>query len=191
MGFSLCWLAVRGKVPEQILADLDATPTGEVVEFGESRFAARRLVSGWYAVYAKAADHAWLHPDWLSALSGGAELIACRIEEHTMHASAQGWQGGELRWRVEHDAQQGSGHLLADGTLPEAYAAVAAEMRLLQARSPGVDYLFELPLKLAQRLTGFKHDEGDAGGERRWQALQHGPKIEPARDEKKPWWQLW
>lgn len=191
MGFSLCWLAVRGKVPEQILADLDATPTGEVVEFGESRFAARRLVSGWYAVYAKAADHAWLHPDWLGALSGGAELIACRIEEHTMHASAQGWQGGELRWRVEHDAQLGKEHLLAEGALPEAYAAVATEMRLLQARNPGVDYLFELPLKLAQRLTGFKHDEGDAGGERRWQALQHGPKTEPARGEKKPWWQLW
>ncbi|MFO1338676.1 MAG: hypothetical protein U1F53_10670 [Burkholderiaceae bacterium] len=116
MGQSLTWLAVRGKEPAQVLADLDAQLAGDAwAEFGTDPPAASRLRSGWYAVAARGADHPWGTADWLAALSAGAEVVACRVEEHTMFASAEGWRAGERAWCVVHDAQQGAGHLQVDG----------------------------------------------------------------------------
>lgn len=191
MGQALTWLAVRGKDATQVLADLDASPTGQQGGFGEHRLAACALRGGWYAVAALQAGHRWGGPDWLAALSGGAELVACQVEEHVMFASAEGWRAGERRWRVVHDAQQGLGHLQAEGELPPAYAGIAAEHRALLAASPRgqVDHLFEVPLKLAQRLTGFKHDEGGPGGDGVWSELSDGPLRAAAAA--KPWWKRW
>ncbi|MFO1341361.1 MAG: hypothetical protein U1F53_24610 [Burkholderiaceae bacterium] len=190
MGQSLTWLAVRGKEPAQVLADLDAQLAGDAwAEFGTDPLAASRLRSGWYAVAARGADHPWGTADWLAALSAGAEVVACRVEEHTMFASAEGWRAGERAWCVVHDAQQGAGHLQVDGAPPPALAGITAELRALQAGSAGVDYLFEVPLKLAQRLTGFKHDEGDDGTHGRWRALRTGP-AQPAAPAR-PWWKRW
>ena len=190
MGYALSWLAVRGKQPAQVLADLDATLTSRQFEFAERRMGARRLASGWYAVYVKKAEHPWVHEDWLVALSASAEVLACQVEEHLMFASADLWRNSARQWRVVHDGQIGRDHLAAEGALPSAYAAIAAEHRQLQLTSTaGVDHVFEVPLKLAQRLTGFKHDEGDAGGHALWDELSDGPTLgaEPAR----PWWKLW
>ena len=57
MGYALSWLAVRGKLPEQVLADLNATPTGAEIDFAERRLGGRKLRSGWYAVFAMQTDH--------------------------------------------------------------------------------------------------------------------------------------
>lgn len=191
MGQALTWIAVRGKDAAQILADLDASPTGEQGGFAEHRLAACPLRGGWYAVAATEVGHRWGGPDWLAALSAGAELVACQVEEHVMFASAEGWRAGERTWRVVHDAQQGQRHLQAEGELPAAYAGIAAEHRALAAAAPTskVDHLFEVPLKLAQRLTGFKHDEGGPGGDGVWSALSDGPVRAVKAD--KPWWKRW
>ena len=191
MGQALTWIAVRGKDAIQVLADLDASPTGEHGALGEHRFAACPLRGGWYAVAATEAGHRWGGPDWLAALSAGAELVACQVQEQVMFASAEGWRAGERRWRVVRDAQQGLGHLQAEGELPPAYAGIAAEHRALMMAAPGsqVDHLFEVPLKLAQRLTGFKHDEGGPGGDSVWSELSDGPVRTVKAD--KPWWKRW
>src|SRR6185295_4504688 len=103
MGYALSWLAVRGKHPEQVLAGLDATPTGRHVGFAERRLGARQLPSGWYAVYANESEHAWVQEDWLATLSAGAEVLACQVEEHAMFSSVELWRAGERQWRVVHD----------------------------------------------------------------------------------------
>jgi hypothetical protein len=194
MGYSMTWVAVRGKLPEQVLAELDASPTGRRAAFGELRLGCCTLPGGWQLVAALGAGHRWVAPESLAALSSGAEVVACVVEEHTMFSSAEGWQAGERRWRVLHDAQQAADHLVAEGELPSAYAGIAAEQRQLQASSSarGVDELFEIPLKLAQALVGFKHDEGGPGADGVWKELSDGP-LPPAAipAEKKPWWKRW
>ncbi|HJV68347.1 hypothetical protein [Ideonella sp.] len=192
MGYAIGWLAVRGKVPEQVLAELDAAPTGRQLEFGTARLAACRLSTGWFAVVINEAEHPWVGEDMLALLSdGAAEVLACRVEEHVMVSSAELWRSGERQWRVVHDARLGRDHLVAEGRLPAAYAGIAAEHRQLAAAAAGkpVDHVFEVPLKLAQRLVGFKHDEGGAGGEGGWDELRHGPMPEQAPPG--PWWKFW
>jgi len=192
MGYALSWIAVRGKLPEQVLAELDAAATGRQLEFSAARLAACRLSTGWFAVVANETEHAWAGDETLALLSGGgAEVLACRVEEHLMVSSAELWRAGERQWRVVHDAQLGRDDLVAEGHLPAAYAGIAAEHRQLAAAAPGkpVDHVFEVPLKLAQRVAGFKHDEGGAGGEGLWDELRHGPMPELAQP--KPWWRFW
>ena len=194
MGYAMSWLAVRGKLPEQVLADLDASPTGRRMPFGDFRFGSCMLPGGWQLVVALKADHRWVSTDSLAALSSGAEVVACVVEEHVMVSRAEGWRAGERRWRVLHDAQQAADHLVAEGELPSAYARIAAEQRQLQASAGAheVDELFEVPLKLAQALVGFKHDEGGAGAEGLWQELGDGPLPPSTPAEKKtPWWKRW
>jgi len=193
MGYAMSWVAVRGKLPEQVLAELDASPTGRRAAFGELRLGSCMLPGGWQLVAALRADHRWVAPESLAALSSGAEVVACVVEEHTMCSRAEGWQAGERRWSVQHDAQQGADHLVADGELPVPYAAIAAEQRQLQASAGarGVDELFEVPLKLAQALVGFKHDEGGPGADGLWQELGDGPLPPVAPAAKTPWWKRW
>jgi hypothetical protein len=53
--------------------------------------------------------------------------------------------------------------LSKDGVLPPSFAAIREEMEQAQIAAGGdeadVDYIFEIPLKLAKNLVGFKHDE--------------------------------
>jgi hypothetical protein len=193
MGYAVSWLAVRGKLPEQLLADLDASPTGRRAPFGDARLGRCTLPDGWQLVAALRADHRWVAPESLAAVSSGAELVACVVEEHVMVSRAEGWRGGERVWRVLHDAQQAPDHLLAEGDLPTPHARIEAEQRKLQASAgaKGVDELFEVPLKLAQALVGFKHDEGGPGAEGLWQELSDGPLPATPASDKKPWWKRW
>ncbi len=195
MGYALSWLAVRGRLPEQVLADLNATPTGAEIDFAERRLGGCRLRSGWYAVFAKQTDHAWMDPDTLGLLSASAELLACTVDEHRLFTSAELWRAGEQVWQVLHDGQQGYDHLRIVGQPPPPFAGIAVDHRRLQAAAGGakaaIDHLFQVPPKLAQRVTGFKHDEGDAGAEARWAELHDGPVLPKPAEAPKPWWKRW
>ena len=50
-----------------------------------------------------------------------------------------------------------------EGSPPELFVAIREEMAQAQSAAGGekanVDYIFEVPLRTAQRLVGFKHDE--------------------------------
>jgi hypothetical protein len=53
-----------------------------------------------------------------------------------------------------------------DGDLPASFPAIRKEMGALQlaerGRNQAVDFIFEIPIKVAQSLVGFKHDEANA-----------------------------
>ena len=55
--------------------------------------------------------------------------------------------------------------MAAEGDLPESFPAIREEMEEAQhaaaGNGPNVDYIFEIPLKVAEALVGFKHDEDD------------------------------
>jgi hypothetical protein len=195
VGYALSWLAVRGKLPEQVLADLNATPTGEEIDFAQRRLGARHLRSGWYAVFAKEMGHPWMDPDTLGLLSASAELLSCTVDENKLFSSTELWRAGDRVWQVLHDGQQAHDHLEIVGEPPAPFASIAIDHRKLQTAAGGakaaIDHLFQVPPKLAQRVTGFKHDEGDAGAEVLWTELHDGPVPPRPTEAPKPWWKRW
>jgi len=172
MGFSMAWLAVRGRSAAEIQALLFLAPTGRMEEVPESAFDAATLEGGWYLVVADHAD-AVAGPELLKELSLGGDAIAATVEEHVMFSSAEAWKDGRQVWSVFHASEKGIRHLEESGSFPDVYAGIKADLLKEQETADDCDYVFDIPLKLALHLTGFKHDES---GDVEYEILEKRPK---------------
>jgi hypothetical protein len=81
-----------------------------------------------------------------------------------MYSSAVFCRDGKEIWSVVHKGEDGPDHLVAEGMLPAPFEKTSHEYRELQSNQDPADefrtdYMFEVPLILAQEITGFKHDE--------------------------------
>jgi hypothetical protein len=161
VGYSLAWLAIKGKAPEAIRDGLGLYRTGAQQPFPEPNVTAATLLNGWYLIVA---DDVHVASDAvLEAMTRECEAVTCFVEEHTMLSTAAGWRNGNLIWAVTHNSQHGIDHLEIQGELPSGFASIRDEQFSKQHAAgwvkPGVDYIFEIPVELAASLTGFKHDD--------------------------------
>ncbi len=73
------------------------------------------------------------------------------------------WSRGRRKWSLSHEGENGPKGLSVAGDVPDTLAAIRKDMEDLQLAHGGddtnIDYIFEIPLKVAQSLVGFKHDE--------------------------------
>ena len=81
-----------------------------------------------------------------------------------MASGVAGWKNGEKVWSVEHNGEEGVFHLDTQGSPPDSLEEIVSSHRSQQeaegGESAGVDLIFEIPVVLAEKLTGFHH-EGD------------------------------
>ena len=142
---------------------LNVRGTGRHEKIPEADIDGTHLPGGWYMVVS---NHDGLelldnYPQ-LRQLSEQAEVICCFVEEHVMFSAASYWKNGQQVWSVRHDAQKGIEHLDMEGDLPPFFAKVRDEQRSKQitagGNTAGVDYIFEIPVKLAESTTGYRHD---------------------------------
>ncbi len=170
------------------MRQLGLSPTGEIEELPQSLISMARLDTGWRLVWYDEYDCPFLQPRDLGALSSDKEVLLCLVEEHSMASSCEMWSGGERQWRVSHHGDDGPKGLDVDGDLPDSYPAIRREMEEAQIAEGGdhasCDYLFAIPLKVAEALVGFKHDETDPHViDRRYIALS---RVEPHREGRFP-----
>src|SRR5262249_47772900 len=70
---------------------------------------------------------------------------------------------GVRKWAISHEGENGPKGLSTEGDLPESFPPIKTEMEEAQRAAGGddadVDYFFEIPLKVAHSIVGFKHDE--------------------------------
>ena len=198
MGYAISWLAMKGTSPETIAQELELAPTGKIAEYGESLFTARNLSSGWFLLVINKCEHDFIKPKSLTSLSSNSEVIACSIEEHVMVCTSELWRSGAQVWRIEHDAQKSIDHISKSGTLPDAYVEIEKDFAEQQERAGGkkadTDYFFEIPLKTAKSIVGFKHDESgsdDDGFEVFQSPLRSAAAIRTVDRGNRPRWQLW
>jgi hypothetical protein len=165
MGWAITWCAVREERAEQFLNQLGLSPTGKTEELPESLISMAKLHTGWRVIWYNKYDCPFLKPRDLGVLSSDKDVVLCLVEEHVMASSSEMWSQGERKWWLSHEGEDGPKGLATDGDLPESFAAIRKEMEEAQHAAGGdnadVDYIFEIPLKLAEGLVGFKHDEGD------------------------------
>jgi hypothetical protein len=163
MGYAISWIAFKGMTAGRTAELLALSPSGEFEEVPESMFSGVLLDSGWYVVVINEYAHEFVRERALHRVSATAEVVAATIEEHVMFSSAAAWKNGNLIWKVTHASESGPRHLAEHGTLPERYRSV--KERLLAAQqledegAREVDYVFDLPLELAEAIVGFKHDK--------------------------------
>lgn len=191
-------MAVKGKPSETVIQELGLTPTGEKTLYGDSLFTGHTFSNGWFLLVINECDHNFVKQNTLASLSNNCEVIACVIEEHVMFCSSEQWKNGARIWRIEHDAQKSIDHINSAGTLPDGYSAIEHEFSEEQKKSGGkkanTDFFFEIPLQMAKRIVGFKHDESGPDDENF--SVFNGPsRSSPVRKEsnegQRPWWKLW
>lgn len=163
MGFSLSWLAVKGKASETVLSELDFRATGAEGLEGESPAVGGMTPTGWYLIVLDGAEHQLIGASTLERLSQGCEVLTCTVEEHVMFSQAAGWRDGREEWRVTHRGEDGPVGLEVEGMVPAQLHAIRDDLTAKQdaegGANAGVDYLFDIPVVLVQVFTGFKHDE--------------------------------
>lgn len=162
MGYSISWIGVSGKGPHRLLSEAGLCDTGKPDEANETPASGTLLSNGWYVMFFKQFEHELSGPSALARLSAECRVLSCKVEEHVMFSSAQLHRDGRSVWRVQHDAQASIYDLSTEGDCPPELAAIRERLRGAQDAAGGeraqTDYLFEVPLELAEQICGYKHD---------------------------------
>jgi hypothetical protein len=163
MGFSITWCAVRDADAQKVLDQLRLSPTGETEDVPESLISTATLHTGWRIIWYNEYGCPFLRPEDLGVISNDQDVLMCLVEEHVMASSSELWRGGQRTWWISHEGEDGPQGLATEGDLPDCFASIRREMEDAQRAAGGnaadVDYIFEIPLRVAQTLVGFKHDE--------------------------------
>lgn len=119
--------------------------------------------TGWRVLWYNDDECPFLRTETVREISRNYEVLVCTVEEHVMDSAASLWRDGERLWHLHHDGSNGPKGLDVAGPPPECFAAIRDAMHAEQEKAGGdkadVDMLFEIPLRVAQVITGFKHDE--------------------------------
>src|SRR4029453_18539291 len=161
MGSSASWLAVRGKPRSAVLEWIGLAATGMFERVPESPVVGMELAGRWYVV--RYDFFAGELEGFALQISPGCEVVLGRVDEAVMCSTASGWRNGCELWSVMHDSQQGPDHLQVRGSPPPEFPFIRDRLLREQARSQACDssedYLFDIPLVLAETITVFRYDE--------------------------------
>ena len=164
MGFSLSWIGFR-----DLPLDVAAEALGMAIGGGRAGLpdvgAAGLRLDGWSTViFTPMNDRLWTS-DAVSRLSAGRDIIVVHVSETVMYVSAARWRDGVKAWSVTHDSDKGSRHLEVEGAPPAALEVLRdkwfAEQDAQDANTADpfpADYIFEIPVELAELETGYRHD---------------------------------
>jgi hypothetical protein len=183
MGYSLSWLAIKGKAPRAVLDELGFRPTGERLEFPEAPLSAATIPNGWYLIVSDHTEYV-ASDSVLEHLTADCEAVTCYVEEHVMFSGATGWKNGRRCWSVNHDAQRNIEHLETEGELPASFNSIRDRLfskqkeenirkagirrpwfrrRALSFSEMACDYIFGIPVEVAREVTGYQHDRDIPG----------------------------
>ena len=177
MGYAIGWLAIRGSSEPAVLAALGLEKTGEKEAVPESDWCSTR-VGEWILIWSNSFAPARF-VDAASRIKG--EAVICDVEEHVMFASATAFVGGVPNWRIVHDAQQTHDHLTVEGKPPESLVRIQAEEFARASEDGEVDFVFEIPIRMAMEAVGFRHDADSATAFDTLRLIS----------EPKAWWRIW
>lgn len=163
MGYRISWLAAEGADKATLLDHFGLVSTGEPDEANEVAFSVAELPTGWTVLWSN--DPTFASVERCQPLSKLAPVLSCWVNETVMFSSANYFENGNFLWFVGHNAQEGLRNLESDGSLPaqldDIKARLLAEQDAEDADSAEVDFVFDIPLELAQSVCGFKHDQSE------------------------------
>lgn len=152
---SFNYMGVRGRDPAEVLRELGFTE-GLALKYPTTRGnSAGRMPSGWFLVFG---DSAWTR--YVEQLSVGCQGIYVEATDTAMCSRAIYYEDGRVVWSVAHDNDPGEPYdVRTEGTLPPEYEALYTELMEKQRRAveeeEEVDYLYDLPMRVAGVLTGY------------------------------------
>jgi hypothetical protein len=162
MGFSIAWFAFRGKTQTAIFHHLGLGRTSKFIEVPDSAICGLKLPNNGYLIHLQNWLHPFLHSSNLASLSKDCELVGCQVEEHVMISCAFRYVNGKREWNILHELDKGTFHLELDGIIPSNFQDIFAQkkkQKLDEGIEESPDYIFDVPVDIAEMQTGFRHDK--------------------------------
>ena len=164
MGFRLSWIAF-GDTSLEVAAEAFGLAVGEgtaeMPEFDASGLA----LDGWSLLIFDRVNDRLTKAEEISNLSAGRDVIVVHVNETVMYVSAERWRDGVRVWSVSHDSDKGGRHLDVEGAPPAEFAVLREKWFTEQDAQDAqkddpfrADYVFEIPVELAELDTGYRHD---------------------------------
>lgn len=162
MGFNLGWAGFHGVSKADVLGALGLKDSGEADEYFETPFAGSEFPGGWYVVVSNDPEF-FLDEGRMAQLAKGGRAVSVAVLEGVMYSAVEEFSGGASRWSVVHASEDGPMDLEVTGSPPGNFAAIGDDLTAQQQGDDDTDYIFDVPLKLAESIVGFKHDEEPPG----------------------------
>ncbi|MEC3918251.1 hypothetical protein [Nocardia sp. CDC160] len=150
MGYSVTWIAVRGKDSGTVCRELGLHRTGEHSPYEKQPFSAATNYDGWYVVVGDAGETLDELAD-LSELSAGCEVLRFGVAEATGYSGIEGWSDGKPVWSVRTDLD--TGELRVSGDLPP----VSEPLREQLTSGVTDERALDLPIYVAEALIGYSY----------------------------------
>jgi hypothetical protein len=158
MGYDIGWIAFEDKQKNEILLLIGHVDTGKPDRARTSPVTGAALGSGWYVLSFN--DRSYVTQEKLAALSIGSRVVACQVEEHVMASSFYLFCDGQLVCSVVHDPDQGDRYALSIvGDPPESFPKIRQDVL------DELDGAFEIPIRQAAEICGYRHDSWKDGAE--------------------------
>ena len=164
MGFSHSWIAVRGLTREQALEALGMKVSAVQTDFLDG-VALIDWKDDWLLAISDDCEDAF--DGDLAKLAALGQAVASCVHEGVMYSEARGYESGKEVWRIVHDPNEDESlySLRTSGDPPVHFDAIVRQTRAEQDREGGedadVDFIFEIPAKLAASICGFTLGESD------------------------------
>ena len=156
MGFRISWLAKQAS-KGSLLTELGFSDTGVPDEANEAPFSVAELPTGWAVVWSN--DASWANIALCEPLGWRSPVVSCWVNETTMVSMINYFDGDDY-WFVGHDAAYDRS---IEGEVRPEFQDIVNRLSAEQAASEGsepeaIDYMFDIPIEIAQRITGYRHD---------------------------------
>lgn len=165
MGFKLSYILAQGATVS-MLCDLLGLETSVENSNRTDQITGKDLATGFALILVHRYDSKLLNVDRRKLISMSWPLLHGELHEGAMCSSAARWENGQQVWSVGHDAEQNDHRdLVYSGTLPAIFEEIRSQMAEKQDEEDedadddevGCDYMFEIPVELIDRLTGFNY----------------------------------
>lgn len=157
MGGRLNWLAVERGDKAALLAQLGVTEGGLTSDALSEPLVCAELPGGWGVLVSQDMGLDLDRALPLASVQGLA--LGCEIEEHVMFSRLRAFRGGVPAWSVTHDPEVEPDGVTVEGEAPPALHDIRAALAAEWGADEGVDYMFDVPVRLGRQLCGYSHDE--------------------------------
>lgn len=152
---SLSWIGLKGLGRAEALDLLGMTETAD--DRDPSWIA--ELPTGWTILLSS--DSSFASEARLLRLSETRPALGCQFSETVMCSTTTFYDDSKVVWCVDYDCEVGVPTLT--GVPPSDYQPIYDRLLAEQAADNGddyeVDFIFDLPIDLAQAVTGYRHDQ--------------------------------
>lgn len=160
MGFNIGWIGVRAPEQSELLNLLGLEDTCVPDEANEAPISWAHLPTGWTILFFNTPDERFEQA--YTSLAQSSDVIACVALETTMDCHVLRACRGKALWSLLYQAEQKHLGVQVGGTPPTCLQEIQQQLREVQTRSDAsgddVDHLFDAPLQVAERETGYAYD---------------------------------